>query len=195
MSRRGGCERKTSETRITLAIDLDGSGRCEVATGLPFFDHMLEVMFRHALIDVELSATGDLQVDGHHTVEDTGLCVGEALDAALGDRRGITRFGSSLVPMDESLAEVAIDISGRPYLGYSVDLEPEPLGNFEPALARDFLASMVNKAGITMHVELKKGESVHHGLEAVFKAVGRALKAAIGLDPRVWDVPSTKGSI
>lgn len=195
MSRRGACERKTSETRITLALDLDGSGRCEVACGLPFFDHMLEVMFRHALIDVELSATGDLRVDGHHTVEDTGLCVGEALDAALGDKKGLTRFGSSLVPMDESLAEVAIDISGRPYLGYSVDLDPEPLGNFEPALARDFLGALVNKAGITMHVELKRGESVHHGLEAVFKAVGRALKVAVGLDPRVLDVPSTKGSI
>jgi imidazoleglycerol-phosphate dehydratase len=195
MSRSGECERKTSETRITVTLDVDGSGRCEVATGLPFFDHMLDLMFRHALIDVELTATGDLHVDGHHTVEDTGLCLGEALDAALGDRRGITRFGSSLVPMDESLAEVAIDVSGRPYLGYTVDLEPEPLGNFEPALAREFLQALVNKAGLTMHVELRRGDGVHHGLESVFKAVGRALKTAVSLDPRVRDVPSTKGSI
>ncbi|MFH1149952.1 MAG: imidazoleglycerol-phosphate dehydratase HisB [Actinomycetota bacterium] len=195
MSRRGECERKTSETQISAALELDGSGRCEVATGLPFFDHMLDVMFRHALIDMELRASGDLEVDGHHTVEDTGLCLGEALDTALGDRRGITRFGSSLVPMDESLAEVAIDISGRPFLGYVVELEPEPLGTFEPALARDFLQALANRAGLTMHVELKRGGGVHHGLEAVFKAVGRALKTAVSLDPRVKDIPSTKGSI
>jgi imidazoleglycerol-phosphate dehydratase len=128
-------------------------------------------------------------------VEDTGLAMGEALTRALGDKVGLTRFASSLVPMDECLAEVAIDISGRPFLAYKVDLEPEPLGNFEPSLARDFFQALVNQGAMTMHVQLRSGENVHHGLEAVFKAAGRALKAAVALDPRVKDVPSTKGML
>jgi len=193
--RKGQCERKTRETQIIVRLDLDGSGATELSTGLPFFDHMLELMFRHALIDLDLSATGDLVVDGHHTVEDTGLAIGNALVDALGEKRGITRFGSSLVPMDECLAEVAIDISGRPHLTYEVQLEPEPLGNFDPALAREFLQGFVNEAELTMHVELRRGGGVHHCLEAVFKAVGRALKGAVALDPRVSGVPSTKGSL
>ncbi len=166
-----------------------------MSTGLPFFDHMLELMFRHALIDVEVDASGDLEVDGHHTVEDTGLAIGEALAEALGDKTGLTRFGSSLVPMDECLCEVAMDISGRPFLAYAVELEQEPLGNFEPALARDFFQALVNQAALTMHVELRRGGGVHHSLEAVFKGVGRALKDAVAIDPRVKDVPSTKGSL
>lgn len=195
MARTGRCERNTTETRISVSCNLDGDGTVGAQTGLPFFDHMLELMFRHALIDLSLVASGDLEVDGHHTVEDTGLAIGEALTEALGDRQGITRFGASLVPMDESLARVAIDISGRPYLAYGVELEPEPLGNFEPALSRDFFQSLVNRTAMTAHVDLLRGESVHHGLEAVFKAVGRALKVAVSLDSRVGGVPSTKGVI
>jgi len=193
VQRQGECERATKETSLFVSIDLDGSGAASISTGLPFFDHMLELMFRHALIDIKLEAKGDLQVDGHHTVEDTGLAIGEALVDALGDKSGITRFASSLLPMDECLAEVAIDISGRPYLSYKVDLEPEPLGNFEPGLARDFFQAVVNQAGMTVHIELRSGGSVHHALESVFKGFGRALKGAISMDPRVKDIPSTKG--
>jgi imidazoleglycerol-phosphate dehydratase len=193
--RTGECERKTRETVITASLDLDGDGTTSISTGLPFFDHMLELMFRHALIDLRLDAQGDLDVDGHHTVEDTGLAVGGALEVALGDKMGITRFGWGLVPMDECLAEVAIDISGRPHLTYSVELEPEPLGNFDPSLARDFFQSMANEAELTMHVDLRRGGGVHHSLEAVFKAAGRALKIAVAIDPRVGGVPSTKGKL
>ena len=195
MPRTGSCERKTKETTISAEVELDGTGTASINTGLPFFDHMLQLMFRHALIDIELKASGDLQVDSHHTVEDTGLAVGTALQEALGDKKGISRFGSALVPMDECLAEVAIDISGRPHLSYAVEVEPEPQGNFEPALARDFFQSLSNEAGITMHVELRRADGVHHSLEAIFKAVGRALKQAASLDPRVEGIPSTKGTI
>lgn len=195
MARKGSCERKTKETLISASVDLDGTGATEMATGLPFFDHMLELLFRHALIDAVIRASGDLEVDGHHTVEDTGLAVGTALKSSLGDMTGLTRFGSSLVPMDECLAETSIDISGRPYLAYSVELEPEPLGNFDPLLARDFFQGLVNQAGLTMHISLKASGGLHHSLEAVFKSVGRALKQAVSIDPRVPDVPSTKGTI
>jgi len=193
--RKGECERKTRETVISVSLDLDGDGTTDISTGLPFFDHMLELMFRHALIDLRLEARGDLDVDGHHTVEDTGLAIGAALEVALGDKVGLTRFGWSLVPMDECLAEVAIDISGRPHLAYAVELEPEPLGNFDPSLARDFFQGMINEAELTMHVNLRRGGSVHHSLEAIFKAAGRALKAAVAIDPRVGGVPSTKGTL
>lgn len=193
--RKGECERRTKETAIYAGIDLDGKGQTEISTGLPFFDHMLELMFRHALIDLVLEATGDLEVDGHHTVEDTGIVIGEAVSNALGGKEGIARFGSCLVPMDECLAEVALDISGRPHLTYEVDLKPEPLGNFDPSLARDFFQGLANSAGLSLHVELRRGTGVHHGLEAVFKAAGRALKQAVALDPRVGGVPSTKGTL
>ncbi len=195
MSRKGQIERKTRETLISVSLDLDGSGQAGVSTGLPFFDHMLELMFRHALIDLDMEASGDLEVDGHHTVEDTGLAIGAALLQALGDKRGLTRFASSLVPMDECLAEVAIDISGRPHLTYEVALEPEPLGNLDPALAKDFFQGLVNEAELTLHIELRRGGGVHHSLEAVFKAAGRALKGAVAIDPRVSGVPSTKGKL
>jgi imidazoleglycerol-phosphate dehydratase len=195
VQRKGECVRKTRETVISVSLDLDGSGDVTVSTGIPFFDHMLELMFRHALIDLRLEASGDLDVDGHHTVEDTGLAVGSALSDALGDKKNLTRFGAALVPMDECLAEVALDISGRPYLAYKVPLEAEPLGNFDPALAKDFFQGMVNEAEITMHVDLRVSGGVHHSLEAVFKAAGRALKAALSLDPRVGGIPSTKGTL
>jgi imidazoleglycerol-phosphate dehydratase len=195
LSRNGRCERKTKETTISVDIDLDGAGKTSIDTGIPFFDHMLELMLRHALIDIEVKASGDLQVDSHHTVEDTGIAIGTALEEALGDKKGITRFGAALVPMDECLAEAAMDISGRPYLSYTVNVEPEPLGNFEPALAKEFFKALTSEAGITLHVELRRGNGVHHALEAVFKAAGRALKQAVSLDPRVKDIPSTKGTI
>jgi imidazoleglycerol-phosphate dehydratase len=188
-------ERNTKETRIKAVVDIDGTGLIDVDTRIPFFDHMLQLMGRHALFDMELKAEGDIEVDAHHTVEDTGLVLGGALDAALGDRQGITRFASSLVPMDECLAEVAIDLSGRPYLSYDVDLEPDAVGVFDPALARDFFQSVVNASSMTMHVTLRKGRGVHHGLEAVFKSAGRALKDAVSIDPRVTDIPSTKGTL
>lgn len=195
MPRKGECERATRETVITVSVDVDGRGSTDIYSGLPFFDHMLELMFRHALIDLEMKAEGDLEVDGHHTVEDAGLAIGAALKEALGDKGGITRFGSALVPMDECLAEVAVDISGRPHLTYVVELAPEPLGNFDPALAKDFFQGVANSAEINMHLELRRGGGVHHGLEAVFKAAGRALKEAVAVDPRVSGVPSTKGVI
>jgi len=195
LARKAECERVTKETAIKVKLSLDGSGVTSVFTGLPFFDHMLELMFKHALFDVELEAQGDLEVDAHHTVEDTGLVIGCAVREALGDKRGINRFGFVLMPMDECLAEVAVDISGRPLLAYRVDIEQEPVGAFEPYLARDFLQGLVNEAGCTLHVDLREGGGVHHSLEAVFKGVGRALKMAVDLDPRVREVPSTKGSL
>jgi len=195
LSRKGRSERKTRETDIAVTLDLDGKGSTEIKTGLPFFDHMLELMFRHAMVDIEIEAMGDLEVDGHHTVEDTGLAIGKALLEALGDKRGINRFGSSLVPMDECLSEVAVDISGRPLLVYAVELAPEPLGNFDPELSRDFFTGMVNEAGLTLHITLKRQGGIHHGLESVFKAVGRALKTAVELDPRSNEIPSTKGTL
>jgi len=195
LARYGECQRKTRETEIFVKLDLDGSGSVKVETGIPFFDHMLELLFRHSLIDAEIRAKGDLEIDSHHTVEDTGLTIGEALDSALGVRMGLRRFGSSLVPMDESLAEVAIDISGRPYLSYCVNIEPEPLSTFDPYLAKDFFTALTNSAGITAHINLRAAGSVHHSLEAVFKAFARALKMAVEIDPRVTGIPSTKGVI
>ena len=195
MQRKGECVRKTRETVISVSLDLDGDGDVAISTGLPFFDHMLELMFRHALIDLNLEASGDLDVDGHHTVEDTGLAIGFALSNALGDKKSITRFGSALVPMDECLAEVALDISGRPYLYYAVPLEQELIEKFDSTLAKDFFLSMVNEAKLTMHVDLRSGGGVHHSLEAIFKAAGRALKEAVAIDPRVGGIPSTKGTL
>lgn len=195
MSRKGECERKTKETVISVSLDIDGEGKVAVSTGLPFFDHMLELMCRHALFDARIEATGDLEVDSHHTVEDTGLVLGYSLSEALGDKLGITRFGFALVPMDECLAQVVIDISGRPYLYYEADILPEKGVNFEPALARDFFKALSDQAGLTMHIELKRSGGMHHSLEAIFKACGRALKQAISIDPRVKGIPSTKGLI
>lgn len=195
MARYGECKHKTKETEIDVKLNLDGTGNVMIETGIPFFDHMLELLFRHALIDVEIRAKGDLEVDSHHTVEDTGIAIGGAISSALGEKKGITRFGWSLIPMDESLAEVAIDISGRPFLAYEVSTEPEPLGNFDPHLSKDFFTALSNSSRITAHINLRTGGSVHHSLEAVFKAFGRALKMAVEIDPRVSGIPSTKGVI
>lgn len=195
MSRIATGNRKTKETEIILEVDLDGSGKADITTGIPFFDHMLELMFRNALMDIKFNARGDLEVDGHHTVEDAGLAIGKALKDALGDKKGITRYGWSMVPMDESLARVSIDVSGRPFMHYSVEISPDLQGNFDPTLAEDFFQALANEACLTLHVELMYGRGVHHSLEAVFKAVGRALRQAVSIDPREDDIPSTKGSL
>lgn len=195
MERRSSAQRNTKETDISVEMNLDGNGIAEIDTGLPFFDHMLILMCRHALIDIKMMAKGDLEVDGHHTVEDVGLVFGSTLKEALGEKEGITRYGWSLVPMDESLARVSMDISGRPFLDYRIDLETEPLGNFDPSLAEDFFQSLVNEAAVTLHIKLIYGKGMHHGLEAVFKAVGRALRQAVQIDPREKGIPSTKGSL
>lgn len=194
-ARRADVERKTRETEIRLSLDLDGTGRCEVSTGVGFFDHMLTHVAVHGLADLAVQAQGDLDVDGHHTVEDVGIALGQALDRALGERRGIARFGEATVPMDEALAQVVLDLSGRPHLSYEDGLAPVKVGEFDAELAREFFEAFARTAGATVHVRLLAGRNAHHVLEAVFKAFGRALSAATRLDPRRAGVPSTKGSL
>ncbi|TLM77528.1 MAG: imidazoleglycerol-phosphate dehydratase HisB [Actinobacteria bacterium] len=195
MGRMATIERKTRETDIMVAIDLDGSGVCAVDTGVPFFDHMLDALGRHALLDLTVKAAGDLEIDAHHTVEDVGICLGAAIAEALGDKRGITRFGSAMVPMDEALVACAIDISGRGGLVYEVDLPIEIIGTFDTSLAREFMTALAMNAGMTVHVVGMAGGNAHHIVEAAFKAFARALYAAIAIDPRVAGVPSTKGAL
>jgi len=187
--------RKTAETEIDLRIELDGSGVIEIATGIGFFDHMLELLAYHAGFDLALSARGDLEVDQHHTVEDIGICMGKCLKEALGDKRGITRYGSALLPMDEALCMVALDLSGRPHLSYDVDLPVQLVSDFDPTCVREFLQSLANEGGMTLHFKSICGENPHHVLEAVFKGLGRALRIAVGVDPAARDVPSTKGNL
>jgi len=188
-------ERRTSETDITLTLGLDGDGSAAVETGVPFFDHMLDAFGRHGLFALAVAATGDLDVDAHHTVEDVGICLGSALCEALGDKRGIRRFGSAVVPMDEALVLVAVDISGRGQLHYAVDLPIEIIGTFDTTLAREFMVALATSAGITLHVRSLAGDNAHHIIEAAFKALARALAEAVSLDPRVTGVPSTKGAL
>ncbi len=195
MSRFASVERATAETAVSVELELDGSGRTEVSTGVPFFDHMLEAFGRHALVDLRVQARGDLAVDAHHTVEDVGIVLGQALDRALGDRSGIRRFGSVAVPMDEALVLAAVDVSGRGQLHYAVDLPIEIIGTFDTTLAKEFLVALATNAGLTLHVRSFAGENAHHIVEAAFKAVARALKEACELDPRVKGVPSTKGTL
>lgn len=195
MGRVATIERATRETDITVSIDLDGSGTTQVATGVPFFDHMLDAFGRHGLFDLAVRATGDLDIDAHHTVEDSGIVLGQALAEALADKTGITRFGSCLMPMDEALVLAAVDISGRGALYYDVPLPIEIIGTFDTTLAKEFLVAFATNAGITLHVRSLAGDNAHHLIEAAFKAVARALKDAVALDPRVSGVPSTKGSL
>jgi imidazoleglycerol-phosphate dehydratase len=191
--RRGAVERATRETSVRVAVHLEG-GEVSVDTGVPFFDHMLDQLGRHARIGLQISATGDLDVDAHHTVEDTGLAVGEALAQALGDKRGIRRYGDALVPMEESLAQVALDISGRPLLVYDAGIPAEAIGAFDVTLTEEFLMAMVRTAGLTLHVRLLEARNAHHAVEAIFKAVARALGDAVGRDDRAaGEIPSTKG--
>jgi imidazoleglycerol-phosphate dehydratase len=186
-------ERKTKETDIKISINLDGEGKYTIDTSIPFLDHMLSLMSKHGLLDLRIKAKGDIDIDFHHTVEDIGIVLGKAVKQALGDMKGITRYGQSSVPMDEALASVCIDISGRPYLVYKVEFpKKSKIKNFEPDLIEDFLQAFASSSSITLHVQSPYGRNTHHIIEAIFKALGRALKQAVSLDPRVKGVPSTK---
>ena len=193
--RRATVERKTNETDISVMIDLDGSGACDVETGVGFFDHMLSALGRHSLCDLTVRAKGDTWVDDHHTVEDVGIVIGQAIREALGDKRGIGRFGDAAIPMDEALVLAAIDVSGRGELFWDVDIAAEKVGTFDCELAREFFAGLARDAGITLHLRKLAGDNAHHIIEATFKACGRALRAAVEADARVTGVPSTKGSL
>lgn len=195
MSRTAKAVRATAETDIGLSVDLDGTGVADVETGIGFFDHMLCALARHSLIDLTVRAKGDLEVDDHHTVEDTGIVLGRALAEALGDKRGIRRFGSALVPLDEALVLCAVDVSGRGELYWDVPIGPAKVGTFDTELGREFFGGLAREAGVTLHLRLISGQNAHHILEATFKAFARALRAAVERDPRVDGVPSTKGSL
>lgn len=185
--------RKTRETDIQLELNLDGSGQYEIATGIAFFDHMLESFTKHGAFDLRLRATGDLDVDLHHTVEDVGIALGQAIRQALGDANGIRRYGFFVLPMAESRVDVAVDVSNRPYLVYRVELANDRVGSFDVALVEDFVQALAQHAGLDLHVELRYGRSPHHAVEAIFKGLARALRAALELDPRAPGVPSVKG--
>jgi imidazoleglycerol-phosphate dehydratase len=195
MGRSASITRETRETQITVTLDLDGGGNAAVATGVPFFDHMLDAFGRHGLFDLTVDAKGDLEIDAHHTVEDVGIVLGQAIAKALADKSGITRYGSSTLPMDEALVLAAIDISGRGALYYDVSLPIEIIGTFDTTLAKEFFTALATNAGITLHVGTLAGDNAHHIIEAAFKAVARALAVAVALDPRVSGVPSTKGAL
>jgi len=188
-------ERKTRETEILLQLNVDGSGETFAQTTIPFLNHMLEAMGKHGLLDLKVDARGDIEVDLHHTVEDVGICLGKAFLEALGEKRGIVRFGTAHVPMDEALAAVHVDISGRPYFSYNVPLAKTKVGNFDLDLLKDFFRAFAMNAMVNLHVNLHYGENVHHIAEAIFKAFGRALAEASRLNPRVQGIPSTKGSL
>ena len=188
--------RETTETAIRVRLVLDGSGTARIATGIGFFDHMLEQIARHTLVDLQVEATGDLHIDGHHTVEDVGIALGRCLAQALGDKRGIRRYGACLLPMDEALAECAIDISGRPFLAGSVPIARDKVGEMDTELFEEFFRALAFNAGITMHMTLKAGTNAHHVAEACFKAAARALREAVEADPRARGmIPSTKGML
>ena len=193
--RRASIERKTKETEIRVELDLDGTGSYDVATGIPFFDHMLESFARHGLFDLRLAARGDLEVDTHHTVEDVGIALGQALRSALGSAEGIRRYGASVLPMAEAKVEVAVDVSNRPYLVYRVELSNDRIGSFDASLTEDFLHAFSQNAGLDLHVELRYGRSPHHVIEAVFKGTARALREALERDPRVKGLPTVKGAL
>lgn len=193
--RRASLTRKTAETDIAVEIDLDGTGRAEIATGVGFFDHMLHQLARHSLIDIRLQATGDLHIDDHHTVEDCGIALGQALARALGDKAGIRRYGSFHLAMDDALLRAALDLSGRPYLVWGVDFSAAKIGQFDTELVREFFQAFSTHGGITLHVDRLAGFNAHHVAEASFKAVARALREAVEPDPRGGGIPSTKGSL
>ncbi|MBM3633946.1 MAG: imidazoleglycerol-phosphate dehydratase HisB [Actinobacteria bacterium] len=195
MSRKATIRRTTGETDIEVRVDLDGTGVAEAVSGIGFFDHMIVLLARHSLIDISVSATGDLETGSHHTVEDTGITLGMALDEALGDRSGIERYGSALVPMDEVLVQVALDLSGRPYLAFDAPLAPAVVGGFETDLVAEFMRGLVNASRMTLHVDVLRGGGPHHVIEGCFKGVARALRAAVTVNPRVTGVPSSKGSL
>jgi imidazoleglycerol-phosphate dehydratase len=191
--RAASVERSTKETKVRVDLELDGSGRAEVSTGVGFFDHMLDLLARHARFDLSVSAEGDLETGAHHTTEDVGIVLGQALDRALGDRRGITRYGDAMVPMDEALGACAIDVSGRPYCSFEADLPPTSIAGFETELTEEFFRAVANNAKLTVHVQALDGTNAHHKIEACFKAFARALRQAVAVDESETGVPSTKG--
>jgi imidazoleglycerol-phosphate dehydratase len=194
--RQATVERKTRETEVTATVNLDGAGRYDVSTGIGFLDHMLEQLSRHSLIDLTLRAKGDLHIDHHHTTEDTGIVIGEAVSKALGDRTGIARYGTALIPMDETLTRVALDASNRPYLIWKVRFTRHKLGNFDTELFKEWFQAFAQHAGVTLHIETLYGGNSHHIVESCYKGLARALRQAIEIDPRKADaVPSTKGSL
>ncbi len=195
MGRTSSIERITRETRIRLSIDLDGTGEGKICTSVPFLDHMLDLFARHGLFDLEIEAQGDIDIDFHHTVEDIGIVLGQAIKEALGDKMGIRRYGQATVPMDETLASVALDLSGRPYLVYNVKLPKVKIGEFDVELGREFFQALVNNVGANLHINVMYGDNVHHLLEACFKGVARAMDIATQLDPRIEGVMSTKGKL
>lgn len=194
--RKATIERKTTETQVSCTVNLDGTGAYDVATGVGFFDHMMEQLARHSLTDITLKAKGDTHIDDHHTVEDCGIALGQAIAKALSDRKGIARYGSCDLPMDETLSRCAIDVSGRPFLVFKVAFPAEKIGTFDTELVREWFQAFAMHAGITLHIENAYGANVHHIAEASFKALARALRQAIEIDPRQKDrIPSTKGSL
>lgn len=193
--RTGTISRKTQETDISVRLGLDGSGVVKVDTGIPFLDHMLDSLSRHGFFDLEIRAVGDLDVDQHHTVEDVGLALGEAFAGALGNKRGIRRFGEAGCPLDEALVRVTVDISGRPFFVYNVEVDQDRVGTFDTELIHDFLLAFVNQLGMNLHVDMIRGRNAHHIIEATFKALARALDAATQIDSRIAGVLSTKGSL
>ena len=193
MERIGEVERKTKETDIQLTLNLDGSGLSSIDTSIPFLDHMLKLMAAHGFMDLNVMAKGDTEIDYHHTVEDIGICLGKAINQALGEKKGIRRYGQAMVPMDEALANVVIDISNRPYLSYKVSSKKTLTGKFDVGILKEFFRALVNYAGITMHIELLSGDDAHHIAEAIFKAFARAIDQASKREERLDDVPSTKG--
>lgn len=194
--RKATVHRKTHETTIDVSLDVDGTGVYSIATGVPFLDHMVEQVARHGLFDLDIKATGDLHIDAHHTVEDVGITLGQALSQALGDKRGVRRYGHSYVPLDEALSRVVVDLSGRPGLDMQVEFTRARIGEFDADLVYEFFQGFVNHAQATLHVDNLKGRNAHHQAETIFKAFGRALRMAVELDPRAVDsVPSTKGTL
>jgi len=195
-TRRALVQRNTLETQIEVSLNLDGIGKSEITSGIPFFDHMLDQVARHGLIDLRVQAKGDLEIDGHHTMEDIGITLGQAVREALGERRGVRRYGHAYVPLDEALARVVVDLSGRPHLDFHVPFPRELIGTFDVDLCREFFQGFVNHAALGIHIDSLRGQNAHHIAESVFKAFGRALRMAVEPDPRMADLlPSTKGTL
>ena len=195
MTRQAKVTRNTKETQISVSLNLDGSGKSKLATGVPFLDHMLDQIARHGVFDLEVKAAGDLHIDAHHTVEDVGITLGQAFAKSIGDKEGVRRYGHAYVPLDEALSRVVVDLSGRPGLALKIDFVRARIGEFDVDLVHEFFQGFINHALVTLHVDNLKGDNAHHQAETVFKAFGRALRMAVEVDPRVKGVPSTKGSL